>query len=194
MSKTEKKALTIDPEKWVEAYGDKLYQFALSRVHDSAVAEDLVQETFLAALKARKTFKGKSSVLTWMIGILRHKLIDHVKKNQKEFSVEDVEPFASASEDMFDDKGRWKTGPAKWLSNPMKIFEQHEFFKLFYKCLENIGTRLSMTFTLREVDGLDADEICKILDITTTNLWVILYRARLKLRTCLEENRFGLKR
>ena len=194
MSKIKSELFIITvPEKWVEVYGDNLYQFALKRVRDTGVAEDLVQETFLAALEARERFKGRSSALTWMIGILKHKIIDYLRKSQKEFAVEDIESYALSSDDLFDKKGRWKTGPAKWISNPARIFEQQTFFKIFYNCLERLGKRLSLVFTLREIDELDSKEICKILNISTTNLWVLMYRARLKLRTCLEKNGFGAK-
>jgi RNA polymerase sigma-70 factor (TIGR02943 family) len=192
-AKIKKESFTDAPEKWVEAYGDKLYRFALTRVRDTGIAEDLVQETFLAALEGKRNFKGHSSVLTWMIGILKHKLIDYLRKSQKEFAVENIESYTVATDDLFDEKGRWKTGPAKWVSDPMGRLEQHEFFKIFHNCLDHLGKRLSLIFTLREVDDLETEEICKILSITTTNLWVLMYRARTKLRTCLEKNGFGVK-
>lgn len=186
--------ITNSPEKWVEAYGNQLYRFALVRVHDPGIAEDLVQETFLAALKSKDSFKGRSSVLSWMIGILKHKLVDCLKKNQKELSVEAIDPYAESTDDLFDEKGRWKKGPEKWDSNPEKLLEQNEVFKIFYKCLQNLSRRLSLVFTLREVDGLESEEICKVLSITRTNLWVQIYRARTRLRTCLEKYGLGLNK
>ena len=89
-----------DPERWVDQYGDYLFRFALSRLPDSAVAEDLVQETFLAALHARENFKGRSSVTTWLTGILKHKIIDHFRKESREQPVEDVEPFAASLDNL----------------------------------------------------------------------------------------------
>jgi len=103
-----------DPETWVDQYGDYLYRFALSRLRDRAAAEDLVQETFLAALHARENFKGRSSVTTWLAGILKHKIIDHFRKESREQPVEDVEPFTPTFDDLFDEKGKWKIGPSKW--------------------------------------------------------------------------------
>ena len=186
-------SLSIDsPEKWVDAYGSKLYRFALSRVRDPGIAEDLVQETFLAALKNKETFKGNSSLLSWMIGILKHKIVDHLRKSRKELFVETIDPYAESTDDLFDEKGRWKADPEKWGTNPAEMLEQQEFFKIFYKCLHNLSQRLSLAFTLREVDGLESEEICKVLSITTTNLWVLIYRARVKLRACLEKNRAWL--
>ena len=186
-------SLIIDtPEKWVDAYGNKLYRFALARVRDPGTAEDLVQETFLAALRDKKSFKGNSSLLSWMIGILKHKIVDHLRNSQKELSVETIDPYSESTDDLFDEKGRWKEGPEKWDSNPAKLFEQQEFFKIFYKCLHNLSRRLSLAFTLREVDGLESEEICKVLSISTTNLGVLIYRARVRLRACLEKTGHGL--
>jgi RNA polymerase sigma-70 factor (TIGR02943 family) len=180
------------PEQWVRAYGDPLYRFAMARVRDPGIAEDMVQETFLAALKGRESFTGRSSVLSWMIGILKHKIVDHLRKSRKELSVETIDPYAESTDDLFDEKGRWKAGPEKWGTNPAEMLEQQEFFKVFYKCLHNLSRRLSLAFTLREVDGLESEEICKVLSITTTNLWVLIYRARAKLRACLEKTGHGL--
>jgi RNA polymerase sigma-70 factor (ECF subfamily) len=184
--------LLAPPEKWVDLYGDRLYRYALARVRDPEVAEDLVQDTFLAALKAKESFKGRSSVLSWMTGILKHKLIDHFKKHYKEQYVEHMDFENDPAEALFDKKGRWISGPAKWTTNPRHLIEQQEFLNIFFNCLQSLGRRLSRVFSLKEMDGHDSEEICKILDISKTNLWVLMYRARVKLRTCLEKNGTGI--
>jgi RNA polymerase sigma-70 factor (ECF subfamily) len=182
-----------DPETWVDQYGDYLYRFALSRIHDTAAAEDLVQETFLAALHARKNFKGRSSVATWLAGILKHKIIDHFRKESRNQPVEDVEPFTSNLENLFDEKGKWKIRPSKWSANPTELYEQKEFMKILQLCLSELSSRMARIFALREMEELSTKEICKVFDISATNCWVILYRARMLLRRCLEINWFSSK-
>ena len=182
-----------DPERWVDQYGDYLFRFALSRLPDSAVAEDLVQETFLAALHARENFKGRSSVTTWLTGILKHKIIDHFRKESREQPVEDVEPFAASLDDLFDEKGKWKIGPSKWTVSPLELYEQKEFWRILALCLSELSDRLARIFTLRELEELSTKEICKVFDISATNCWVMLYRARMLLRGCLEIKWFSPK-
>ena len=182
-----------DPETWVDQYGDYLYRFALSRLQESAAAEDLVQETFLAALHARKNFKGRSSVTTWLTGILKHKIIDYFRKENRNQPVEDVEPFITSLDDLFDEKGKWKIGPSKWTANPTELYERKEFWRILTQCLSELSGRLAQIFRLRELEELSTEEICKVFDISATNYWVILYRARMLLRRCLEINWFGVK-
>ncbi|MFC1858485.1 sigma-70 family RNA polymerase sigma factor [Thermodesulfobacteriota bacterium] len=179
-----------NPETWVDEYGDQLYQFAFTRVHDSEIAADLVQETFLAGLKSKDRFEGRSSMRTWLTGILKHKIIDHLRKKNREYPVTDIELYVDTLGEFFDKSGHWKTGPAKWIANPSKLYEQQEFLEIFYQCLSGLTSRLADAFKLREIDGLSTDEICKVLSITATNLWVLLHRARMKLRGCLERNWF----
>ena len=175
-----------DPDLWVDEYGDYLYRFALSRVKDPSVAEELVQETFLAALRSPKPFQGRSSPRTWLIAILKHKLIDYYRKKRHEEPRDDIESFADSTDRFFNEKGNWEMRPNEWRANPMKIYEQSEFMEVFYRCMSELPERLARTFMFREIDGLSTEEICKILNITATNCWVILYRARINLRQCLE--------
>ena len=171
-----------NPESWVDSYGDFLYRFALSRVKDPAVAEDLVQETFLAALRARENFKGQSAGRTWLIAILKHKIVDHIREKIREPSSNKIE----TPSDTFDELGHWQVPPGKWAVNPGKLYEQKEFVNVLYRCLAELPERLAEAFIKREVDGLSTAEICKELGITATNSWVMLYRARMSLRSCLE--------
>jgi RNA polymerase sigma-70 factor (ECF subfamily) len=180
-----------NPESWVENYGDFLYRFALSRVKDPAVAEDLVQETFLAALRARENFKGRSAGRTWMIAILKHKIVDYIRKKIREPSTDKIETLTDSAESDFDARGEWQIRPSKWAINPGKIYEQKEFMDVLYRCLAELPSRLAQAFMLREIDGLGTEEICKEMDITATNSWVMLYRARMSLRHCLESKWLG---
>jgi RNA polymerase sigma-70 factor (ECF subfamily) len=192
MSKRKSDAAIIDePESWVEHFGDLLYRFALSRVKDPAVAEDLVQETFLAALRARESFKGRSTGRTWLIAILKHKIVDHIRKKIREPSTDKIETLTDITDSDFNDGGKWQVQPYKWAVNPGKIYEQKEFFDVLYHCLAELPGRLAEAFMLREMDGLSTEEVCKVLDITATNSWVMLYRARMSLRRCLENKWLG---
>ncbi len=181
---------TINPETWVDHYGDYLYRFALSRVRDPSAAEDLVQETFLAALSARKNFASRSSEKTWLTGILKHKVVDHFRKKAKEPSGDNIMSGTEALDKLFDQKGQWKIKPAKWDADPMKLYEQREFMKVLNDCLSGLSSRMASVFILREMIGETTEEICKVLDISATNCWVILHRARGYLRHCLEINWF----
>jgi len=185
-----------NPETWVDEYGDFLYRYALSRVKDPSIAEDLVQETFLAALKARQNFQGRSTARTWMIAILKHKIVDYIRKKVREPASDKVESLSDAAaidsvDGSFARDGEWKDRPAEWAINPGKIYEQKEFFDVLYHCLAELPGRLAEAFMLREMDGLSTAEVCKVLDITATNSWVMLYRARMSLRRCLENKWLG---
>lgn len=187
MSNRKSEPVSIDnPESWVDSYGDFLYRFALSRVKDPSIAEDLVQETFLAALRARENFKGRSTGRTWLIAILKHKIVDHIRKKIREPSTDKIETLTDISDPDFDERGQWQIRPGKWTVNPGNLYEQKEFLDVLYRCLAELPERLAEAFVKREIDGLSTDQVCKELGITATNSWVMLYRARMSLRRCLE--------
>ena len=177
-----------EAESWVDRYGETLFRFALVRVKDPVMAEDLVQETFLAALRGRDNFQGRSSLKSWLVAILKHKIVDHIRKSVKEKVLENFDSLADQVETTFDDRGKWKFRPQNWTVNPVKLYRQKEFMDILYRCLAQLRGRQAEVFMLREIDGLSTEEICKELNITATNSWVILYRARMGLRGCLEEN------
>ena len=182
-----------NPESWVDQYGDFLYHFTLSRIKDPSIAEDLVQETFLAALKARKNFQGRSTARTWLIAILKHKIVDHIRKQVREHTSDKLESMLNTTandpvDSSFNDKGDWRIRPSKWAIDPMKLYEQKEFMDILYQCLGELPQRQAEAFMMREIDGLSTEEICKVLNISATNSWVMLYRARMWLRRCLEDS------
>jgi RNA polymerase sigma-70 factor (ECF subfamily) len=182
-----------NPESWVDQYGDFLYHFTLSRIKDPSIAEDLVQETFLAALKARKNFQGRSTARTWLIAILKHKIVDHIRKQVREHTSDKVESMLNTAandpvDSSFNDEGDWRIRPSKWAIDPMKLYEQKEFMDILYQCLGELPQRQAEAFMMREIDGLSTEEICKVLNISATNSWVMLYRARMWLRRCLENS------
>ncbi|MGH8161768.1 MAG: sigma-70 family RNA polymerase sigma factor [Gammaproteobacteria bacterium] len=171
-----------DPARWVEAYGDTLYRYALVRTSDSALAEDLVQETLLAALKGRDRFRGQSSECSWLIGILKHKLLDYYRHSRRELPDEAIETTADA---WFDANGSWAVAPAA-ITNPHDAAAREELRDQLAVCIGRLPERLKTAFVLTQVDGVPTAEICKALTLTSTNLWVMLHRARLRLRQCLE--------
>jgi RNA polymerase sigma-70 factor (ECF subfamily) len=140
------------------------------------------------ALNAKEGFKGRSSEKTWLTGILKYKIIDHIRKKSRERPTENIEFAVDAMHEHFDEKGGWKVGPAKWTVNPGELLEQKEFWKVFYRCLSKLSDRLGQVFAFRELEGLSSEEIRKILNISATNSYVMLYRARMRMRDCLEVN------
>ena len=186
------------PESWVDLYGDFLYRFTLSRIKDPSIAEDLVQETFLAALKSRKNFQGRSTARTWLIAILKHKIVDHIRKQVREQTSDRVESMYNTTvndpgDNSFNDDGEWQIRPSKWAIDPSKLYEQKEFMDVLYHCLGELPERQAEAFMMREIDGLSTEEIRKVLNISATNSWVMLYRARMWLRRCLENNWLNAK-
>ncbi|MGH8127241.1 MAG: sigma-70 family RNA polymerase sigma factor, partial [Gammaproteobacteria bacterium] len=179
--------VVIDTSQWVNRHGDRLYRFALMRVRNVSVAEELVQETFLAGLQSQQSFKGQSSEATWLTGILKHKIMDHFRRSVRETVTEDIEAEADA---WFTAKGRWATPPSLSRS-PMSDIEQEELRNELVGCMGELPQRLSTAFVLTQIDGFDTGETCKVLHITPTNLWVMLHRARMRLRNCLERKGFG---
>jgi RNA polymerase sigma-70 factor (TIGR02943 family) len=186
-----KAAQTLDADRWVDAYGDALYRFALQRVKQIEVAEDLVQETFLAAVQARNRFKGKSTEKNWLFSILKHKLIDYYRKQKIRSGTELQTADEEAVDRMFKANGQWQTAPSHWGHNPGKSHEVKAFLDTFYHCLGDLSERNAQVFAYREIDGLSTTEICQRLEITAANCWVILYRTRMLLRKCLETAGFG---
>ena len=183
-----------DPERWVEDHGDYLYAYALTRVRDPVKAEDFVQETFLAALKAN--FAGKSSEKSWLTGILKNKIFDYYRKAGRETSFTDLDFFKEEQDNSFHQEGPHKEawlhekGPMEW-PNPSANLENEEFWKAFHQCAGKLPKNVAQVFLLREMDDVDSGEICEMLNISPGNLWVMLHRARMALRRCLELNWFG---
>lgn len=163
----------------------------VSTLRDPHLAEDVVQETFLAAIKS-PSFAGDSSPRTWLTGILKHKIIDVMRKNVREIVASDLMSDADASMDeFFDDTGHWIEGPQAW-DMPEDALEQKQFLRILQNCMDKLPAKLAALFMLRDVQETDNDEICKELNITATNAWVMLYRARMGIRKCLEINWLGV--
>ena len=180
------KQVELDPTEWLDQHGDILFRYAISRVRDAAAAEDLVQETFLAGIKSRESFSGRSTERTWLVGILKHKIVDFIRKDSRQTLTADIENREQNTEEYFDRKGTWKVGPSEWLVNPQKAFERGEFWVVLNNCMDGLKEKQRAVFEKRELEALDADEICEELEISPSNLWVLLFRARAQLKKCLE--------
>ncbi|MBF0485082.1 MAG: sigma-70 family RNA polymerase sigma factor [Candidatus Omnitrophica bacterium] len=180
-----------DPATWVDQHGDYLFRYSLMRVRNRELAENLVQETFLAALSARKSFSGRSSEKTWLVGILKHKLMDQYRKNFREKSVTELQTNDEQTIDQFYDAvGHPKQYPKTWMPDPQAVLHSKEFWEVFHGCLDRLPQRTATAFVMRELDDRSTEDICRELGITPTNLWVMLHRARLQLRELLEKNWF----
>jgi len=179
------------PDTWVDAHGDALFRFAISRVGDRATAEDLVQETLLAALKGTDGFRGDSEFRTWLVGVLRHKIIDHARRSGREGPLDSASGEDSLIDGWFGPNGRWVRPPGKWDVDPARLVLQREFWIVAARCAQGVPGRAGEAFSLRVMCEMEPQDVCKVLEITPTNLWVLLHRARARMRACLEVNWFG---
>ncbi len=177
-------------EKWVDDHGDYLYRYALTRLRKQDEAEDVVQETFLAALASLHRFAGTSSERTWLVGILKRKIVDVLRRKMRERPTSDFDVTDGWFEKLFDARGNWVKGPGSWPSDPSATLTTKEFWSVFYRCLSKLPHRLAEAFTLRAVEEMAGADVCKVLDVSANNLWVMLHRARLQLARCLEFNWF----
>jgi len=172
---------------WVDQHGDALFGFAVLRIRNRAAAEDVVQETFLAAIQARERFEGRSAERTWLISILRRKIADHFRRTARERVVgrddvgaDDGVPSSAANARM----------AGSWSGDPARILEDQEFWQVFHECVGKLPDKLAEAFSLRELREHSTDEICEMLGVTAANLALRVYRARTALRICLDQNWF----
>ncbi len=173
----------LDPELWVDEYGDYLFRYAYSRLRDTNAAEEVVQETFVAGVRYQHQFSGQGSERGWLLAILKRKIIDFVRKRAKQRtgSFEDQhDPTAH----LFDANGRWKKGILPDMS-PDRGMQARELWKIVQDCLVGLPETQSSVFVLSVMEELDTEEICRQLEITPSNLWVRLHRARLGLAKCV---------
>lgn len=182
----------LDPNKWLDCHGDYLYRYALVRVRESVVAEDLLQETLLAAVRCYQAHAGRSSERTWLVGIMKHKVIDYFRQlaRQAQFQFTLADDEAEWFEESGPWQGHWREdrAPTSW---PIQALESREFWETLERCVSQLPPQMSIAFTLREIDGFTSTEICEILNVTPNNLWVLLHRSRRKLRQLLEANWFS---
>lgn len=189
MSQTDK-TNALSPNKWIDNYADYLFNYAVSRVNDSNIAKDLVQETFFAGLKSAKNFQGKSTERTWLVSILKRKIIDYYRKiNSNKGKAEVRMNFYDTGEN----EGSWieEKVPQSWNNDTEKDIENEELKTQLDQCINNLPEKYAMVFRMKTIQNFDTEDICKELDITPSNLWVIIHRARTQLRSCMEKNWFN---
>lgn len=175
---------------WLELYGDYLFNFAVGQVRDISMAEDLVQETFLAAIKARDQFGGKSSERTWLVSILRHKIYDHLRKTCRERAVRH-DPLPAEDREATDDSMLWLHDVAAESQLPSRRIELDEFRRNLEVALGKLPPRIAQVFQLYEIEERPNREVCAQMNISESNLWVMLHRARKQLREQLGGWWFG---
>lgn len=173
----------------VEALRPQLLRFAHHQLRNDAWAEDAVSETLLAALEKPQGFGGQSQLKTWLVGILKHKVIDQLRRHSREASLTTDDDEADLDELMFQQDGHWREAPREW-GDPEHSLRERQFFNVLEACVQRLPPTQGRVFMMREWLELEADEICKELSITSTNLWVLLHRARLRLRDCLQQGWF----
>ncbi|ALM20028.1 probable RNA polymerase sigma factor HI1459 [Nonlabens tegetincola] len=176
----------LDPKKWVDRYSDYLFNYTITRVNDAVMAQDLVAETFLAGLKSAHRFKGKSTERTWLVSILKRKIIDYYRKINSNKGKAEVR---MSYLDNNDETGDWLEERVKDLRNPTveDDIEQKELGEALQECIAALPERYAIIFVQKTIDRMDTETICKEHDITASNLWVIIHRARVQLMECLNK-------
>ena len=169
-----------------------LLRYASLQLRDAAAAEDAVQETLLAARAGEAGFAGRANLRTWLTGILKHKIVDTIRRQSRERPAAEAETGEGGEEfdGLFDTRGHWQDMPNAW-EQPEQALNQRQFLAALEACLRALPERTARVFMMREHLGLETGEICKELGITATHCWVLLHRARMALRLCLETNWFG---
>lgn len=182
----------LQPDHWVENYADQLYGYTLQRINDRAQAEDIVQETFLSAWKARDTYKGEASEKSWLFTICKNKIIDYYRRKARDI-VQPV-PAQAPTDQFFDNAEHWtqEDKPGEWDMAALEKTESREFYQVLEKCKKRLQQVQQAVFSMKYLEDLDAADICKALGITSSNYWVLIHRAKLQLRACLEKNWINL--
>ena len=173
---------TTTPDDWVEAHGDYLFHFAIGQLRDANVAEDLVQDTFLAAFKSKERFSGQSSERTWLTGILRHKICDHLRHTCRERAVRAEVPASPGNDEAWEDAVMWLHDVAAECQSPTRRLELEEFRANLELALGQLPPHVAQVFQLYAVEERPNAEVCQRLNISESNLWVMLHRARKQLR------------
>ncbi len=175
----------LEPHLWVDQYGDYLFRYANSRLRDANAAEEVVQETFLNGVKYQQQYSGKGAEQAWLLGILKRKIIDYVRKRSKQNQATPYEDDHDPTNQLFDEKGNWKLAAIPWSKRPEENLESAELWKVVRDCLVHLPPNQADVFVLSVMEDMDSEEICQELSITPSNFWVRMHRARLGLAKCV---------
>jgi RNA polymerase sigma-70 factor (ECF subfamily) len=177
--------MMLEPEHWMNRHGDFLFRYARRRLQSDSQAEDAVQEALLAAWRVRETFRSDSTERTWLTGILKFKVLDTLREAMKV----EAPPQDDAGQDdwdaLFHPAGHWAEGVRHW-GNPHAELERSRLNQAIQDCIDRLKPAMARVFALLELEGMSTEECCQVLDITPTNLWVRLHRAKMSLRACLD--------
>jgi RNA polymerase sigma-70 factor, ECF subfamily len=179
------------PEHWVDEYGDYLFRYARKHINQIQTAEDLVQETFLAALKGSGKFQGRSSRKTWLVGILKHKIMDHYRYKGREITLSGLESKCEYMDSIFSKNGMYLKPPSDWGQDPESAFEKKEFWVVLRECIANLPENLLAVFQLKMMEERKSEEVCESLGIKPNNLWVIMHRSRTRIKNCMDAHWFS---
>ena len=180
----------LDARQWVNQHADYLYSFALSRLNNEEQAKDLVQDTFLAALQKVDSFEGKASERTWLTAILKNKIIDVYRKKSSGLKLVSESEAIADQEGFFKEDGHWsdKYKPVSFGIEDTDNLGNKEFNNILKKCMEKLPVLWHAVFTMKLVDEESSENVCKELSVSPSNLWVIIHRAKVNLRACLQKN------
>ena len=178
----------LDPNKWIDSYADYLFNYTITRVSDKDIAEDLVQETFFSGLKSAKNFKGEASERTWLVSILKRKIIDHYRKINSNKGKAEVRINYKDDES----EGDWleERVADPFDKNAESTLENEELGLAIHNCLGKLPKKQAEIFKMKTIQNFDTEAICNEYDISASNLWVIIHRARTALAGCLDETWF----
>lgn len=178
----------INPNKWIDLYSDYLFNYTITRVNDREMSKDLVQDTFVAGLKSMKNFKGQASERTWLISILKRKIIDYYRKINSKKGKAEVRMTYNSDEN----EGDWleERVADPYDKTAEDSMENSELGDIIYSCLDKLPAKQAMVFKMKTILNYETETICNELNITPSNLWVIIHRARTAMAECLNKNWF----
>lgn len=176
----------LNPNRWIELYSDYLFNYTISRVNDREMAKDIIQDTFFAGLKSMKNYKGEASERTWLISILKRKIIDHYRKINSKKGQAEVRMTYNTDEN----EGDWleERVEDEGYLNAQEILENKELGDAIYDCIDKLTERQATVFKMKTILNYETEDICNELNITASNFWVIIHRARTAIAECMEKN------
>lgn len=177
----------LDPAEWVDRYSDYLFRYAYSRLRDANAAEEVVQETFLSGVRYHEQYSGRGTERSWLLGILKRKVIDFIRRRNKHAGVAPYEDETDLTGQLFDANGNWKGGGIGWAADPGRQIEMSELWGVVRGCLSTLPQGQADVFTLSVIEEMESTDICEELGISSSNFWVRMHRARLGLAACVDE-------